>query len=32
VRALALDSQIEERFLQALQPAHLTLALAALAQ
>ena len=30
--ALALDSQVEERFLEALQPDHLTLALAALAQ
>ena len=32
VRALALDSLVEERFLEALQPDHLTLALAALAQ
>ena len=31
VRALALDTQIEERFLQALQPDQVTLALAALA-
>jgi DNA invertase Pin-like site-specific DNA recombinase len=32
VRALALDTQVEQRFLQALQPDQLTLALAALAQ
>ena len=32
VRALALDRQAEERFLQALQPDQVTLALAALAQ
>jgi DNA invertase Pin-like site-specific DNA recombinase len=32
VRALALDRQVEERFLEALRPDHLTLALAALAQ
>jgi hypothetical protein len=32
VRALALDSQVEERFLEALRPDYLTLALAALAQ
>ncbi len=32
VRALALDRQIEQRFLQALQPDQVTLALAALAQ
>ena len=32
VRALALDRQVEQRFLQALQPDQLTLALAALAQ
>jgi recombinase-like zinc beta ribbon protein len=31
VRALALDTQVEQRFLQALQPDQLTLALAALA-
>ena len=32
VRALALDAQVEERFLEALRPDQLTLALAALAQ
>jgi Recombinase zinc beta ribbon domain len=32
VRALALDTQVEQRFLEALQPDQLTLALAALAQ
>jgi hypothetical protein len=32
VRALALDRQVEERFLEVLRPDHLTLALAALAQ
>ncbi len=32
VRALALDRQVEQRFLQALQPDQVTLALAALAQ
>jgi hypothetical protein len=32
VRALALDRQVEERFLEALRPDHLTLARAALAQ
>jgi hypothetical protein len=32
VRALALDRQVEQRFLEALRPDHLTLALAALAQ
>jgi len=32
VRALALDGQVEQRFLQALQPDQVTLALAALAQ
>jgi DNA invertase Pin-like site-specific DNA recombinase len=32
VRARALDTQIEQRFLEALQPAQVTLALAALAQ
>ncbi len=32
VRALALDRQVEQRFLEALQPDQLTLALAALAQ
>lgn len=32
VRALALDRQVEERFLEALRPDHLTLALAALVQ
>jgi hypothetical protein len=32
VRALALDAQVEQRFLQALQPDQVTLALAALAQ
>ncbi len=32
VRALALDTQVEQRFLQALQPDQVTLALAALAQ
>ncbi len=32
VRALALDSQVEQRFLEALQPDQLTLALSALAQ
>ena len=32
VRALALDRQVEERFLEALRPDHLALALAALAQ
>jgi DNA invertase Pin-like site-specific DNA recombinase len=32
VRALALDQQVEEQFLEALRPDHLTLALAALAQ
>jgi hypothetical protein len=32
VRALALDTQIEQRFLEALQPDQVTLALAALAQ
>jgi DNA invertase Pin-like site-specific DNA recombinase len=32
VRALALDRQVEQRFLQALQPDQITLALAALAQ
>jgi Recombinase zinc beta ribbon domain len=32
VRALALDTQVEQRFLEALQPDQVTLALAALAQ
>ncbi len=32
VRALALDTQVEQRFLEALRPDQLTLALAALAQ
>ena len=32
MRALALDTQVEQRFLQALRPDQLTLALAALAQ
>jgi hypothetical protein len=32
VRALALDAQVEQRFLEALRPDQLTLALAALAQ
>jgi hypothetical protein len=32
VRALALDTQVEQRFLQALQPDQVTLALSALAQ
>jgi hypothetical protein len=32
VRALALDTQVEQRFLEALRPDHLTLALAALTQ
>lgn len=32
VRAIALDAQVEQRFLQALQPDQVTLALAALAQ